>query len=550
MKASLSMQSCDDKTSQAIAFKKKQRSEWPAALIFAIAAHLLFFTLALNSSFFFYIPENFSDHDFYELDFSLPSTIQTEATPFEDNSAESSSQAQASAQDFFEEFAEPAPFALESPELPSHKVQFPKKRSFEDQYQKYLDSIDSASRNNQAHALRKACYSGRSQAGTKAHFLEKGGGSQETESALLKGLQWLASVQSLDGKAKHGSWDSDGFMLNYLGASEAESSSDFRRRCELEGAGNSAADLGLSSLCLLAFSGAGYTREQGPFTENIEAVLDYIVRNQDQAGCFLSPLRTASGNMYDHALGLWALADYAAMSGEKSFHHVIKQALKFMLELQQPSGGWDYKCYPPAEQPERSDLSITGFCAMALFSAQAAGFQIPSKTFYKLKNYLGNATDPNGHGLYATSSPGRGRISTGMTAVNLLLRRLLGQSQESTIQSQQKTFILQDLPDYDTVQDNNNCPYQWYYAALALLLDGGEEWQRFNNAMKKSLLRAQESSAGPRKGSWPPTNDHSGKSGGRIYSTAIACLCLESYYRYIPEYLMASGQEFAFLWEN
>jgi squalene cyclase len=53
-----------------------------------------------------------------------------------------------------------------------------------------------------------------------------------------------------------------------------------------------------------------------------------------------------------------------------------------------------------------------------------------------------------------------------------------------------------------------------------------DAWQTWNEAMKTHLLARQESN-----GSWP-TDDEWGGYGGRIYTTSMAALCLEVYYRH------------------
>ena len=76
--------------------------------------------------------------------------------------------------------------------------------------------------------------------------------------------------------------------------------------------------------------------------------------------------------------------------------------------------------------------------------------------------------------------------------------------------------------------------YYWHFGSLALYQVGGDAWKTWNAALQTRLLEAQES-RGAQAGSWPPDTVWGGY-GGRVYSTALAALCLEVYYRYLPLY--------------
>jgi hypothetical protein len=75
--------------------------------------------------------------------------------------------------------------------------------------------------------------------------------------------------------------------------------------------------------------------------------------------------------------------------------------------------------------------------------------------------------------------------------------------------------------------------YYVYYGTLALHLTGGEPWRKWNEAMKRMLLPRQREK-GPHRGSWDPIRGADDRIGGRVYMTAMAALCLEAYYRYLP----------------
>ena len=63
---------------------------------------------------------------------------------------------------------------------------------------------------------------------------------------------------------------------------------------------------------------------------------------------------------------------------------------------------------------------------------------------------------------------------------------------------------------------------------------GGAAWTRWNSAVRDQLVSSQEAS-GHQAGSWNPAicKGKYDSLGGRIYSTAVATLTLEVYYRYL-----------------
>jgi hypothetical protein len=80
--------------------------------------------------------------------------------------------------------------------------------------------------------------------------------------------------------------------------------------------------------------------------------------------------------------------------------------------------------------------------------------------------------------------------------------------------------------------------YYWYYATLVLHHRhaqnerAGEAWKKWNDAMSTAIVSTQVTD-GRNAGSWD-TNTIWGGYGGRIYTTAMATMCLEVYYRYAP----------------
>jgi hypothetical protein len=59
---------------------------------------------------------------------------------------------------------------------------------------------------------------------------------------------------------------------------------------------------------------------------------------------------------------------------------------------------------------------------------------------------------------------------------------------------------------------------------------GGEPWDRWNPIVRDTIINLQRHD-GCARGSWDHTSKWGG-AGGRIYTTALAALTLETYYRY------------------
>ena len=123
-----------------------------------------------------------------------------------------------------------------------------------------------------------------------------------------------------------------------------------------------------------------------------------------------------------------------------------------------------------------------------------------------------------------------------MTAEALVCRQFLGIVDSPQTLSEASSFVLQEMPGAGRTNH-----YYWYYATLGMYQLQGEPWRRWNEALQKNLLATQRHD-GALAGSWDPDPVWGG-CGGRAYSTALATLCLEVYYRFLPLYVEAAGRE-------
>ncbi|QDV82940.1 squalene--hopene cyclase [Stieleria magnilauensis] len=323
------------------------------------------------------------------------------------------------------------------------------------------------------------------------------GGDARTEAAVKAALRFLAAAQRPDG-----AWDPQA-----SGAGEDRMPLGERR----PGAGSKSAT-GLTGLSLLAMMGAGNTHLSGDYAENVYRGLAYLIRTQHPDGS-LSGNATVYAASYCHSMAALSLCEAAVMTNDKSAIESSRRAIAHTVRMQHPvTGGWRYTRGDPG------DLSQLGWQAMVLDGGKRAGITIERDTVAGVARFLRSVRA--GRGGLACYRPGEA-ISRTMTAEALATRLLIGEDVPQAEIDEAERYLLESLPG--TRQDNY---YYWYYATLALHQLQDEAWERWNAALKDRLLATQRAD-----GSWPADTVWGGY-GGTVYTTAMATLCLESYYRH------------------
>jgi hypothetical protein len=337
------------------------------------------------------------------------------------------------------------------------------------------------------------------------------GGSPEAEAAVQAALAWLAANQNADGP-----WDADRF-----GAGEERKVLGHDR----QGAG-ARADTATTGLALLAFLGGGHTHLEGKYKVNVKRGLEHLLNTQAADGNLAGDAELFAF-MYSHGIATLALSEAYAMTGDKRLEPALRAAIGYTVAAQHPStGGWRYR--PAALAPyDPGDTSQLGWQLMALKSADLAGIPMPERTRQGMLRFL-NSVSSGQHGGLASYRPHE-RVSAAMTAEALVSRQFLGLNRNHPTASEAGNYLLRELPSKEQIN-----LYYWYYGTLALYQLQGDHWRRWNSALQATLIDRQVTT-GNLAGSWDPDCIWAGY-GGRVYSTAMATLCLEVYYRYLPLY--------------
>jgi hypothetical protein len=346
------------------------------------------------------------------------------------------------------------------------------------------------------------------------HVRKGQGATEQTEAAVNDALAWLAANQRASGR-----WDT-----RSLGAGSARAADGEERQ-----AAGLHADSGLSGLALLAFLAGGHTHTRGAHQAAVRRGLEFLLSVQDAEGC-LAATTNRYERMYCHAMATCALSEAFAMTSDARLQPAVRKALDYTIRAQdRVTGGWRYQPNDPG------DTSQLGWQLMALKSAELAGVPIPQSTRDGATRFLRSVAVGRSGGL-ACYQAVRPIPSRSMTAEALACRQFLGIVDPPVSYEEAASYLLQEAPGSSTTNY-----YYWYYATLALYQTQGDAWSRWNDALQPKLLAAQRHDGGL-AGSWDPDPVWGG-CGGRVYSTSLATLCLEVYYRFLPLYVDTAARQ-------
>jgi hypothetical protein len=337
-------------------------------------------------------------------------------------------------------------------------------------------------------------------------ILAAGGGNQASEDAVAHGLKWLAKQQTKGGlfNPLNGCWECDGTAKTRVAA---------------------------TGIAVLAFLAAGHTDRGdrgGPdYRKVVEDGVGYLVKIMSAEGHF------GTQNMYEHAIATMAICEFYSMTKEPKLLKFCQAAVDFIIKAQHPAGGWRYG------PGQAGDTSVTGWQIQALRSAHLAGFPVPAGTIQKAMAFLDSVqTGQTVLGsAYGYTDKNSGTAAT--AAVGLLCRQYLGWGQKN-LAIIEGIQALKDRPPPNPAVGSSLDIYTLYYATQVIHNYGGPDWQKlWNPRMRDLLVKWQVGHGSQNEGSWDPNTDPkdvTAQSGGRHFTTCLALLTLEVYYRYPPVY--------------
>jgi Prenyltransferase and squalene oxidase repeat len=352
----------------------------------------------------------------------------------------------------------------------------------------------------------KGLYEGRSASGRSRGLGGAGKYAKDVEMSVNKALEWLKNNQEADG-----SW----------------------------GPGNKEAMTGLAVLTFLA---NGETPSSEKYGATVEKGIKFLVSLQEKNGGGKFSGWTPGGeggqpNSYAHGIATYAVSEAYGLTRIPSLKKVMEDAVAVILSGQQPGGSWDYGFRKTA----RRDASVAGWQIQALKAALIAGATNPG-----IKEAIHLAVeDLKKHqhaesGMFAYSAPDRGKLS--ITGVSVLCLEMAGEGKDS---STKRGLQALKEADIDWQKPMEWPMYSWYYITQAKFHAGGGDWDLWNQKFAREIIRNQNDD-----GSWTTAgknmdekNHGNELSYGNVYSTTLAALTLQVYYRFLPSYKPIEDKE-------
>jgi hypothetical protein len=361
--------------------------------------------------------------------------------------------------------------------------------------------------------IMKGLYQGRSSGGRASALSQFGGKwAEHTERSVVKALEWLKNNQQPDG-----SW-----------AAQASGDEGMKMR------------IGITGLCLLAFLAHGETPGSEKYGTTVEKAIRYLVSKQGDDGRFLEndgPNVAYKVGTYGQAIATYAISESYGLTRIPSLKQVMEKAVNVILDGQQAGGGWFYRYEKGAE----ANSSVSGWQIQALKAAALAGSENPrlEESKKKYAEFIKKRQLPDTGKFYyiKTDNPGDRHVAVdfGITAVSTLCLELIGEGNSKEARAGISAL------DKATIDWQKAVPWtmsEWYYVTQAKFHKGGQTWELWNDKFAREYVKNQNED-----GSWTSPSRQGADIPygfehffGPAFSTAMSCLTLQVYYRFLPTY--------------
>lgn len=291
---------------------------------------------------------------------------------------------------------------------------------------------------------------------------------------IEKGLDWLAQNQD-----SRGNWSAEKFN------------------------GDSQYDIALTSLSVMALAGHKDSYKD-KYKDNVQKGIDYIIGVQSANGRFGKVFK---GALYNHGIATACIMEIYSLTKDKNLVDPLKKSLDYIQKTQGSSGGWGYLNV----ESNQANTPVTFWMLKSLMWGKVLGFNEATESLDKGVKWLESVSDESGRPGYGSTGEFPYGSET-LCAMSAFCHIYGGFSKDDKYSKLVKRMI-----------ENMNADKKvdYYKSYFLAYLDRVVNEGYFSN-VSQVLAEKQKQT-----GSWDSIDQWS-KTGGRIYSTALAALILEA----------------------
>jgi len=303
---------------------------------------------------------------------------------------------------------------------------------------------------------------------------------KEADKSIQDGLAWLAKSQNSDGSF---------------------------------GSGTYRGNIAVTSLAGIAFMASGSSPGRGPYGASIDKALSYVMDNTSPSGFIAVATASTHGPMYSHGFGALFLAEAYGMTHRPEIREKLQKAVRLIIDTQNAEGGWRYQ---PVKHD--ADLSVTICEINALRAARNAGLYIPRQTVEACIRYVKQSQNPDGGFRYMLQG---GTSAFPRSAAGVVALQSAGEYDNKEVR-EGVAYLKQYMKEIKLGNRYSHYFYGHYYAAQAMWIRGGEDWNDWFPAIRNELIRRQQAG-----GYWTDSICSE-------YGTAMALIILQMPNNFLP----------------
>ncbi len=314
--------------------------------------------------------------------------------------------------------------------------------------------------------------------------------TEAAENAITKAQAYLVRTQGRDG-----SWRAGGHYNAYPTA--------------------------MTALAGTAMMTGGHTPVEGKYARNVRKAVDYILSCADPRSGLIARMGEEQRPMFGHGYATMFLAEAYGMEQDTTRQARIKRVLDKSIELigksQSQYGGW---LYTPDSSGDEGAVTITQVQAMR--ACRNAGIKVPKAVIDKAIKYIEDSANSDGGIRYTARGGGSSRPPITAAAVAVLYN---AGDYDNPVAERCLKYLKNLTKGGNQTVFSGHRFYGMLYMSQAMYLSSEENWKEYFPPVRDELIRTQSAD-----GSWM------GDGVGTTYGTAIALICLQLPYRYLPIY--------------